>query len=169
MLVQLAKRASQRNHSYVNLASALQLPLSVVSCFPTPADPCAMGGTVETGGPMAPPAVVAPSASAARMPTKATSPTSRLRLATLVHSPGTRNPERRRDPRSAERDHAADAVLGVHQLEAAVDLVERKGVGDERVDVDVAREIALHELRHLVAALQPAERRDRHAAGRDER
>src|SRR4029079_16939973 len=113
MLVQLAKCASPRNHSYVNLASVLQLPLSVVSCFPTPGDPCAMGGTVETGGPMAPLAVAAPSASAARMPPKATCPPSRLRLATLVNSPGKRNPERRRDPPSAEPYHASDALLGV--------------------------------------------------------
>ena len=44
-------------------------------------------------------------------------------------------------------DHAADAVLGVHQLEALVDLVERDPVRDERVDVDLAVELALDELR----------------------
>ena len=38
-----------------------------------------------------------------------------------------------------EADHAADAVLRLHQLEAAVHLVEREPVRDERVDVDVAR------------------------------
>ena len=42
----------------------------------------------------------------------------------------------------SELDHAADAVLGLHQLEAAVDVVERDAVGDERVDVDFAVEVA---------------------------
>ena len=32
-----------------------------------------------------------------------------------------------------ELDHAADPVLGLHQLEAAVDLVEADAVGDEGV------------------------------------
>ena len=31
-------------------------------------------------------------------------------------------------PMLRERNHAADAVLGLHQLEAAVDLVEREPV-----------------------------------------
>ena len=59
----------------------------------------------------------------------------------------------------AERDHAADAVLGLHQLEPAVDLVQRDAVRDERVDVDVAGQVAVDELGHLVAALDAAERR----------
>src|SRR6185503_15369556 len=35
-------------------------------------------------------------------------------------------------------DHAAYPVLGLHQLEAVVDLVERDAVRDERVDVEIA-------------------------------
>src|SRR5213080_4805722 len=57
----------------------------------------------------------------------------------------------------AEVDHAADAVLGFHQLEAAVDLVEAELVRDERLDVDLAGEPAIDQLRHLVAALDAAE------------
>jgi hypothetical protein len=40
-------------------------------------------------------------------------------------------------------DDAADAVLSLHQLEAAVDLVERDPVGDEGVEVDLAGEVAV--------------------------
>src|SRR5262249_49758079 len=60
--------------------------------------------------------------------------------------------------KSRKVDDAADPVLGFHQLEAAVDVVERQLVRDEGVDVDLAREIAVDELRHLVAALDAAER-----------
>src|SRR5204863_4191007 len=38
--------------------------------------------------------------------------------------------------KSGKVDHAADPVLGLHQLEAAVDVVERQLVRDEPVDVD---------------------------------
>src|SRR6185437_7200241 len=58
-------------------------------------------------------------------------------------------------------DHAADAVLGLHQLEAPVHLAEREVVRDERVDVDVAREPALDQRGDALAALDPAERRAR--------
>ena len=58
---------------------------------------------------------------------------------------------------AGEVDHAADPVLGLDQLEAAVDVVEPDSVRDERVDVDLAREIALDERRHLVAPLDAAE------------
>src|ERR1700760_1248303 len=47
---------------------------------------------------------------------------------------------------SVERDDAADPVLSLHQLEAVVDRVEGDGVGDERVDVDLAVEVELDEL-----------------------
>src|SRR3954468_7042838 len=70
-------------------------------------------------------------------------------------------------PRS-EFDHAADPVLGLHQLEAVVDVVERDAVGDEGVDVDVAVQIALHEPGDLVAALDAAERGAGHAPAGDE-
>src|SRR5579859_2107443 len=67
-----------------------------------------------------------------------------------------------------EADHAADAVLGLHQLEAFVHLVEAQRVGDEGCDLDVSGERALHELRHLVASLYAAERRSADAASRDQ-
>ena len=58
----------------------------------------------------------------------------------------------RRAVASVERDHAADAVLRVHQLEAAVDLVEGDPVGEQRLDVDLAGEPAVDEQRHLACA-----------------
>src|SRR5579884_1552445 len=69
---------------------------------------------------------------------------------------------------SLEQYDAADAVLALHQLEAAVDLVERQRVRDERFDVDVAGEPALDELRDAVAALDAAEGRAGDAASGDQ-
>src|SRR5579875_839699 len=66
-------------------------------------------------------------------------------------------PTRRAGPGS-ERDHAADPVLALHQLEAPVDLVERQRMRQERRHVEPAVEREPDELRHLVAALDPAER-----------
>ena len=69
---------------------------------------------------------------------------------------------------TSRSDHAADAVLGLHQLEAAVDLVERQRVRDERRDVEPPVERQADELRHLVAALDAAERRAADAAAGDQ-
>src|SRR3954447_24663288 len=55
-------------------------------------------------------------------------------------------------------DDAANPVLGVHEVEPLVDLVEREPVRDEGRYVDLAFERALDELRDLVAALDAAER-----------
>src|SRR3954452_7910078 len=46
-------------------------------------------------------------------------------------------------------DDTADSVLGVHEVDPLVDLVEREPVRDERCYVDLAVERALDELRHL--------------------
>ena len=70
---------------------------------------------------------------------------------------------------AVEADHAADAVLGLHQLEAAVHVVQRDVVRDERVDVDVAGQPAFDERRHALPALHASERRARDAAARDEK
>src|SRR3954453_19039087 len=67
-----------------------------------------------------------------------------------------------------ELDHGADSVLRLHQLEAAVDVVKRDPVGDERVDVDLARHVAVDELRHALAPLDAAERRPGDPATGDE-
>src|SRR4051794_33730206 len=67
-----------------------------------------------------------------------------------------------------EVDDRADAVLLLHQLEAAVHLVERQLVGEQRWHVDVAGQPAVDEQRHLRAALDPAERRAGDAAAGDE-
>src|SRR5205823_6796003 len=67
-----------------------------------------------------------------------------------------------------EDDHAANPALRLHQLEAAVHLGEPQAVGDQRVDVELAAEPAVDELRYAVAALDAAERRAGDAAARDE-
>src|SRR3981081_1867713 len=74
-----------------------------------------------------------------------------------------------RSTASAERDHAADAVLALHQPEAVVDVVERDPVRDERVDVELAVEIQLHELGHLIASLDAAERGSAYTAPLDQK
>jgi hypothetical protein len=53
-------------------------------------------------------------------------------------------------------DHAANAVLGLHQLEAPVDLVKGDAVGDEGLDVDLARQAAVDQRWDLVASLDTA-------------
>src|SRR5579884_1501312 len=105
MSVQLSKYASQRSHWYVKAAFVLQLPLSVLSCFPMPGAPPAMGGTVGTGGPVSPLAAAASSASTARTQTRAVYANGRqLRPATFLHLPGTRIPERRWGSQQGRRD-----------------------------------------------------------------
>src|SRR6266567_3585960 len=58
-----------------------------------------------------------------------------------------------------EVDHAADAILRLHQREAAVDVVQRELVRDEAVHVDVAGEVHVDELRNLIASFDTTERR----------
>src|SRR5436853_1587733 len=69
---------------------------------------------------------------------------------------------------SVEHDHAADPVLALHQLEGVVDLLEPDPVRDERVDVELAVQVELHELGHLISALDPAERAAAHAPAGDQ-
>src|SRR5437764_9436202 len=59
---------------------------------------------------------------------------------------------------SRELDHAADAVLCLHQLEATVDVVELEPVREERLDVDLACKPAFDELGHLRPPLDTTER-----------
>lgn len=54
-------------------------------------------------------------------------------------------------------DDAADPVLSCDQVEAAVDFVEGYAVRDERVDVDLAGQVAIDEFGDLVASLEAAE------------
>src|SRR5919108_2917754 len=68
----------------------------------------------------------------------------------------------------SEDDHAADAVLRLHQLEAAVDLVQRERVRDERIHVELAVEPSLDKAWHAVAALHAAEGRAGDPAAGDE-
>src|SRR5256714_2438228 len=68
----------------------------------------------------------------------------------------------------AEHQHRANAVLRLHQLEGAVDVVEAHAVGDEGLDVDLPAQVALHELWDLVAPLQSAEGGAAHAPAGDQ-
>jgi hypothetical protein len=45
----------------------------------------------------------------------------------------------------------------MHQLEALVDVFERHGVGDHRVDLDLALHVPVDDLRHVGAAARAAE------------
>src|SRR3984893_6455860 len=54
--------------------------------------------------------------------------------------------------------HAADAFALVHQIEALVDVSERHGVRDHRVDLDLALHVPVHDFRHVSAAARAAER-----------
>src|SRR5438552_3070450 len=56
----------------------------------------------------------------------------------------------------------------LHQLEAAVDVIERDPMRDERVGVDVAVQVTLDEQRHLIASLDTAERRAGNPPARDQ-
>src|SRR5213595_3102479 len=69
---------------------------------------------------------------------------------------------------SRELDHAADAVLCLHQLEATIDVVERQPVREERLDVDVACKPAFYELRDLRSPLDATERAAGDAAAGDQ-
>src|SRR5437899_11064529 len=68
---------------------------------------------------------------------------------------------------SRELDHAADAVLCLHQLEATIDVVEREPVREERLDVDVACKPAFDELRDLRSPLDATDRPPGDAAAGD--
>ena len=46
----------------------------------------------------------------------------------------------------------------MHEVEGVVDLLDRHGVGDERIDVDLALHVPVDDLRHVAPALGAAER-----------
>src|SRR5882724_3792357 len=52
--------------------------------------------------------------------------------------------------------HAPDALALVHQVEAAVDLFERQGVGDHRVDLNLLFHVPVDDLGHVAAAARAA-------------
>ena len=53
--------------------------------------------------------------------------------------------------------HAPNRLALVHQVEGVVDLVERHGVGDEIVDIDLAFHIPIDDPRHIRASARAAE------------
>jgi hypothetical protein len=71
--------------------------------------------------------------------------------------PALRSAARAARPPSGEGDHAPDPVLRLHQVKAAVDVVERDLVRNEGLEVELAVEIQLHQLGNLIAALDAAE------------
>ena len=85
--------------------------------------------------------------------------TARSRASSI--SPG--RPRRRTASESARRsfegDHAPDPGLQLHQLEPAIHVVQSDPMRDERHRVDLARQPAIDQLRHLRASLHSAERR----------
>src|SRR5215211_7301491 len=52
---------------------------------------------------------------------------------------------------------AADGFAAMHQVEGRVDLLQRHGVGDEVVDVDLALHVPVYDLGHVGAAPSAAE------------
>src|SRR5437660_8069097 len=54
-------------------------------------------------------------------------------------------------------DHAPDALALVHQVEALVDLCQRHGVRDHRVDLDLALHVPVDDFRHVGAAARATE------------
>src|SRR5207342_3350927 len=58
---------------------------------------------------------------------------------------------------ASENHHAADALTAMHQVEGLVDVGERHGVGDHRVDLDLAVHVPVDDLRHVGAAPGAAE------------
>src|SRR5215467_8059733 len=58
----------------------------------------------------------------------------------------------------SEGDDAADRFAAMHEVEGVVDLLHRHGVGDERIDVDLAVHVPVDDLRHVAPALGAAER-----------
>ena len=45
----------------------------------------------------------------------------------------------------------------MHEIEGVVDLLERQGVGDHRIDLDLAVHVPVDDLRHIGAAAGAAE------------
>ena len=56
---------------------------------------------------------------------------------------------------SVEQDHAADAVLLLHQLGAAVDLVEGQPMAEKGLDVELAGEPAIDDCGTCVRPFTP--------------
>src|SRR5438128_1168947 len=56
-------------------------------------------------------------------------------------------------------DDATDRLALFHQLEAVVDALERHGVCDHIVDIDLLIHVPIDDLRNVRAAARPAERR----------
>src|SRR5882757_7817095 len=67
-----------------------------------------------------------------------------------------------------ERDHRADRLALVHQIEGIVDLLNRHHVSDEIIDVDLLVHVPVDDARHLGAATNAAECRAAPVASGDQ-
>src|SRR4051794_32077231 len=86
------------------------------------------------------------------------SPRYSLQLLDQVFDPVTAGTVRWR-PRMAGNSvehHAADALALVHQIEATVDVSERHGMGDHRVDLDLLLHVPVDDLWYISAAARAA-------------
>src|SRR6185312_11406341 len=70
--------------------------------------------------------------------------------------------------RASIEDDAPDALTVMHQLEAAIDVLEPQGVGDHRIDLQLAGHVPVDDLRHVGAATGAAEGRAHPFAAGDE-
>ena len=68
--------------------------------------------------------------------------------------------------RALSRSPRCGSTCRVHQVERVVDLLERHGVGDQIVDVDLAVHVPVDDLGHVGAATRAAERACRATPGR---
>src|SRR3546814_15924033 len=66
-----------------------------------------------------------------------------------------------RRPAASVHHDRADGLALVHEVEALVDVVERQGVGDEVVDVDLALHVPVDYLGHVGAPARAAAGGDR--------
>src|SRR5215831_14382539 len=54
-------------------------------------------------------------------------------------------------------NNAPDALAFVHQVEPLVDVRQRHGVGDHRIDLDLALHVPIDDFRHVCAAARATE------------
>src|SRR5690606_9481795 len=93
-------------------------------------------------------------AAASTVPRRHTSASRAFQLSPLSHryhiSPS-------RYIRRSIHDHASDALAGMHQVEALVDVLGLQRVGGHRVDLDLAGHVPVDDFRHVGATARAAE------------
>src|SRR5690606_836495 len=69
---------------------------------------------------------------------------------------------------SLEDDDRTNALAFMHQIEGLVNPLQRQGVGDHRIDLDLAVHVPVDDLRRVGAAARAAEGRALPDAARDQ-